>query len=170
MERELHAGGHELVAGMDEVGRGALAGPVSVGVVVIDQTTGRIPSGLRDSKLLPAHIRQGLCDPIRRWCRASAVGHADAPEIDEVGLTAALRLAGQRALAAVIDQGVRRSALILDGHHDWLNWAPPSSTRNSASPAAPPAIAGTGDSVSLAGEVDPLIPLSGLPEGQGVNP
>jgi len=160
MERELHAGGHELVAGMDEVGRGALAGPVSVGVVVVDQTTGRIPAGLRDSKLLPAHTRQGLCDPIRRWCRASAVGHADAAEIDEVGLTAALRLAGQRALAAVIDQGVHPSAVILDGHHDWLTAR--SDARSAVSSTAPEATAHTKGSVSVAGEVASLIPLSGL--------
>ncbi len=162
MERDLLASGHRLVAGMDEVGRGALAGPVSVGVVVVDQSTGRIPAGLRDSKLLPAHVRQRLCEPIRRWCRASAVGHADAAEIDEVGLTAALRLAGKRALAAVIAQGVHPSAVILDGHHDWLTGTAP----RGAPPAAPdPDIHGASPAPAAAFEqADALLPLTDVPD------
>jgi ribonuclease HII len=52
VERELQRGGHRLVAGMDEVGRGALAGPVSVGVVVIDEVCRSAPVGVKDSKML----------------------------------------------------------------------------------------------------------------------
>ncbi|TDE88307.1 ribonuclease HII [Occultella glacieicola] len=105
---------------MDEVGRGALAGPVSVGVVVVDADTGRSPAGLRDSKLLRPALREGLCAPIRRWSVASAVGHADPVEIDRIGIIAALRLAGTRALAAIAGDGIEVDVVILDGNHDWL--------------------------------------------------
>lgn len=124
LERELLSSGHLLVAGMDEVGRGALAGPVSVGVAVVDAGTGRTPAGLRDSKLLTAGARDRLCAPIRRWSVASAVGHAGPDEIDRWGIMAALRLAGQRALHQVAGQGWGPSIVILDGHYDWLSASP----------------------------------------------
>lgn len=120
LERELLDSGHTLVAGMDEVGRGALAGPVSVGVAVVDATTGRMPAGLRDSKLLRPEMRTKLQAPIRRWCVAGAVGHADPGEIDRFGIIAALRLAGTRALTALRETGVVPDVVILDGSHDWL--------------------------------------------------
>lgn len=120
LERELLAAGHPLVAGMDEVGRGALAGPVSVGVVVVDATTGRMPAGLRDSKLLRPELREKLQAPIRRWCAGGAVGHADPAEIDRLGIIAALRLAGTRALTALSESGLVPPVVILDGSHDWL--------------------------------------------------
>ncbi|MBZ2195981.1 ribonuclease HII [Ruania sp. N2-46] len=106
---------------MDEVGRGALAGPVSVGVVVIDADTGRSPAGLRDSKLLRPEARERLCAPIRRWSVASAVGHAGAAEIDRIGIIAALRLAGTRALTTLARDGIEADVVILDGNHDWLS-------------------------------------------------
>lgn len=124
MERELFAAGHLLVAGMDEVGRGALAGPVSVGLVVVASTTPRRPAGLRDSKLLSPAARQALRTPLRTWCLASAIGHAPASEIDELGLTNALRVAGLRALAEVRAAGIAPDALVLDGTHDWLSSQP----------------------------------------------
>ena len=120
LERSLLAEGHRYIAGMDEVGRGALAGPVSVGVVVVDADTGRMPAGLRDSKLLPAHVRERLCRPITRWSVASAVGHAGPEEIDQVGIVAALRLAGMRALGTLRGAQAWPTAVILDGSHDWL--------------------------------------------------
>ncbi len=120
LERELLASGHRLVAGMDEVGRGALAGPVSVGVCVVDEHTGRLPRGLRDSKLLTPAVREALCDPVRRWAVGSAVGHASPDEIDELGIIAALRLAGMRALATLAADGIVPDVVVLDGIHDWL--------------------------------------------------
>ena len=116
LEQELGAGGL-LVAGMDEVGRGCLAGPVSVGVVMVDAEMRRQPAGLRDSKLLSAARRESLVAPIKRWARAHAVGHASPAEIDEIGIIAALRLAGLRALAQLpMPPGV----VLLDGNHNWL--------------------------------------------------
>ena len=115
-ERELAAGGL-LVAGMDEVGRGCLAGPVSVGVVVVDAQMRRQPAGLRDSKLLSAVRRESLVEPIKRWARGYAVGHASPTEIDEIGIIAALRLAGTRALAQLSQPP---AVVLLDGNHNWL--------------------------------------------------
>ena len=117
VERALQRSGHRLLAGMDEVGRGALAGPVSVGVVVIDETVRSAPVGVKDSKLLTDRARHGLVPRIRRWAVAYAVGHAGPDEIDAVGIMVALRLAGTRALDAL---GVVPDLVILDGNHDWL--------------------------------------------------
>lgn len=109
------------LAGMDEVGRGALAGPVTVGVAVVDaRTSRRMPPGLADSKLLSAAAREALVAPVRSWCATSAVGHAEPAEIDELGIMGALRLAGLRALAELAGQGVRPALVLLDGNHDWL--------------------------------------------------
>ncbi len=120
VERALQRDGHRLLAGMDEVGRGALAGPVSVGVVVIDETCRSAPQGVKDSKLLtPAH-RERMVRPIRRWALAYAVGHSSPSEIDEIGIMGGLRLAGTRALAAIAADGIRPDLVILDGNHDWL--------------------------------------------------
>lgn len=117
VERTLAREGHVLVAGMDEVGRGALAGPVSVGVVVVTATTRSAPSGVRDSKLLTPSIRERLAPRVRRWAHGHGVGHASPEEIDTFGILAALRLAGLRALGAC---GLVPDVVILDGKHDWL--------------------------------------------------
>lgn len=119
-ERELLRAGAGFVAGIDEVGRGALAGPVSVGVVVVSAEIGDVPLGLADSKLIGPTVREALLPHIATWCVASAVGHASAAEIDEVGIIAALRRAGMRALAAL---PVVPDVVILDGSHDWLTQA-----------------------------------------------
>lgn len=119
-ERGLLAAGPQLVAGMDEVGRGALAGPVSVGVVVVDARSRTAPKGIADSKLLTPAAREELAPKVRRWALASAVGHASAAEIDEVGIIAALRLAGNRALEEVCSEVGTVDVVLLDGKHDWL--------------------------------------------------
>ena len=114
--RHLEAG-HVVVAGSDEVGRGALGGPVTAGVVVVDTSTGRQPGGLRDSKLLTPEQREALVPRIERWALAWGVGHASASEIDEIGILRALRLAGERALRRLPDQP---DLVILDGNYDWF--------------------------------------------------
>jgi len=120
-ERALLRSGALVVAGMDEVGRGALAGPVSVGVVAVDLTTRSCPRGVADSKLLRPAARTALLGPLGRWGVDRAVGHASAAEIDAVGIIAALRLAGRRALATL---AVRVDVVLLDGSHDWLGMQP----------------------------------------------
>jgi ribonuclease HII len=102
---------------MDEVGRGALAGPVTVGVVVVDVEVRSAPTGVRDSKLLAPAAREALVPRLRRWSRAWAVGHAEPEEIDTYGIMAALRLAGRRALAQLPQVP---TCVLLDGNHDWL--------------------------------------------------
>ncbi|MHA7264078.1 ribonuclease HII [Arthrobacter sp. TMN-37] len=119
-ERTFTQAGHRYVAGCDEVGRGALAGPVSVGLVVIDLNAVKGLRGVRDSKLLSAAERTALVPRIRRWAAAYGVGHASAAEIDADGLMAALRAAGNRAWEQVLAT-VRPDAVILDGNHDWLS-------------------------------------------------
>jgi ribonuclease HII len=118
VEKELLRGGIVRLAAMDEVGRGALAGPVTVGVVVVTISVGRVPSGLKDSKLLSPPAREALVPSIRRWIPEHGVGHAWPEEIDRIGIIAALRLAGRRALdllEAPVD------AVLLDGNHDYLS-------------------------------------------------
>lgn len=145
-ERRLLREGHLLVAGMDEVGRGALAGPVTVGVVVVDAGVRTAPVGVKDSKLLAPAVREALVPKVRRWAPAHAVGHAEPDEVDRYGIIAALRLAGRRALAQLT---VVPSVVILDGSHDWLT---------------PPAAAPTLFDLDLLGrEVAPDVALPGEP-------
>lgn len=127
LEKKLLKSGVVRLAAMDEVGRGALAGPVSVGVVLVTAEIGRVPPGLRDSKLLTAQARQSLIQPIRRWVGAFGVGHATAAEIDEVGIMAALRLAGRRALDGIGEV----DAVLLDGNHNWLRTVAPAAAEPS---------------------------------------
>ena len=119
-ERRFKASGARLLAGIDEVGRGALAGPVSVGIAVIDLQRQKLLADVRDSKLLKVSERERLEPLVRAWSVASAVGHASAAEIDALGIIAALRLAGNRAWAAVIAAGVTPEVVLLDGSHNWL--------------------------------------------------
>ncbi|MCW1250446.1 ribonuclease HII [Acaricomes phytoseiuli] len=115
------ASGARFIAGVDEVGRGALAGPVSVGIVVVDASAQRPLAGVRDSKLLSPAEREALVPLIRQWAVGSAVGHAAAAEIDEWGLSAALRTAALRAWKQLLAAGVRAEAVILDGKHNWIS-------------------------------------------------
>ena len=116
VERALLREGHLLIAAVDEVGRGALAGPASVGIVLVDTTVRTAPAGVRDSKLLTPAAREALVPRIRRWALAHAVGHAGPDEVDAVGILGALRLAAMRALATL----PRPDLVLLDGNHDWL--------------------------------------------------
>jgi ribonuclease HII len=120
VERSLFDEGFRVVGAVDEVGRGSAFGPCCVGVAVIDSSAGTFPLGLRDSKLLSGAARESLIDPLRHWVSDFAVGEASAYEIDECGLTSALRLAGRRALATLT---LSPDVIILDGSHDWLGAA-----------------------------------------------
>ncbi len=101
VERSLLQQGCVRLAALDEVGRGALAGPVSVGAVVIDASVGAPPRGLADSKLLTALARGRLIEPIRAWAVSWAVGHATPLEIDQGGIMAALTLAAPKLCSSV---------------------------------------------------------------------
>ncbi|HEY8081523.1 MAG TPA: ribonuclease HII [Acidimicrobiales bacterium] len=110
-----------LVAGMDEVGRGAWAGPLVVGVVVVDASTGSLPEGVKDSKLLSATARSSLEPAISEWCAAWALGEASPDEIDEFGLSWALSAAAWRALDAL---SVRPDVVLVDGCVDIVHRHP----------------------------------------------
>ncbi len=113
--------GFDLVIGVDEVGRGAVAGPVAVGVHAVVRGTCEFPEGLRDSKLLSEKRREAMAPLVRGW-GAGAVGFASAEEIDEHGIGAMLGEAGRRALLELHAAGVavERALILLDGSHDWL--------------------------------------------------
>lgn len=118
VERRMLRDGATALACLDEVGRGALCGPVTIGVVVVTADSKPAPVGVRDSKLLTPKARLALVPKIQRWAAAWAVGHASPAEIDEYGIMAALRLAGQRALDGL---AVTPDAALLDGNHDYLS-------------------------------------------------
>ncbi|WAB82880.1 ribonuclease HII [Microcella daejeonensis] len=122
VEAALFAGGAPLVIGVDEVGRGAIAGIAAVGVCAILPETDAVPEGLRDSKLLSATRRRAVEPLVARWAMATAVGEAEPAEVDALGIVAALGLAGRRALISLFEQGVDVAAatVLLDGSHDWL--------------------------------------------------
>jgi ribonuclease HII len=121
-ETLLHGSGARFVIGCDEVGRGAIAGPVAVGLCVVDAGVGPMPVGLRDSKLLSEKRREELAPLASGWALHSAVGLASALEVDTIGIVAALGLAGKRALTQLHEAGaaIRESVILLDGSHDWL--------------------------------------------------
>jgi len=114
-ERPLVARG-EIVVGLDEVGRGALAGPVTVGAVALSTVTAP-PVGLTDSKLLSAAQRDALEQPIREWACDWSLGSASAREIDEWGLRLALAVAATRAMDGL---RVRPTFALLDGSFNLL--------------------------------------------------
>jgi len=124
LEREhaMFAAGANVVIGLDEVGRGAMAGPVMVGACAITASVGDFPAGLRDSKLVSEKKRLALDPLVREW-GVIAVGAASPQEIDQYGITFSLGLAGKRALALLFEAGVPvgDAQLILDGSHDWLS-------------------------------------------------
>lgn len=113
-----------LLIACDEVGRGALAGPVAVGAVAVDAPTARrrVPSGLRDSKLVPELRRPDVATRAAAWVIAHAVGWASAAEIDDYGIIRALGVAAVRAIGSLRDAGipVDDAVVLLDGNHDYI--------------------------------------------------
>jgi len=103
-------GGARFVAGVDEVGRGPLAGPVTAAAVILDVT--RIPKGLNDSKRLTAKRREELAEALVECCDW-AVAHASVEEIDELNILRASHLAMCRALAALRQ---RPCVALIDGN------------------------------------------------------
>lgn len=115
--------GRRIVVGIDEVGRGALAGPVAVGACaleVIDGQVNSLPEGVRDSKKLTARRREALVEPILGAAHAGAVGWASPAEIDEIGIMGALTRAALRAIEAL---ELEIDAILLDGDVDVLSAA-----------------------------------------------
>ncbi len=114
-ERALWETGHDVVVGVDEVGRGAWAGPLAVGAAVLPQD--RRVNKVRDSKLLTEPEREALYDRIGEWCRAWAVGFASVEECEELGMANAQRLAASRAIDGL---GVVPDRVLIDGNWDFV--------------------------------------------------
>ena len=110
LERTLYAAGFIAVAGIDEVGRGALAGPVSAGAVILSVDDPIL--GLNDSKKLSPARREELALVIHERALAVGVGHVAASDIDAVGLASALRTAMHAALQQL---GPLPDHVIIDG-------------------------------------------------------
>lgn len=108
----------KIILGIDETGRGAWAGPLVVGAVILDS---EFPDGLADSKLLSRLQREKLYNEIKSHALAAATGWANHNEIDELGLTKASSLAISRALAD-IDQP--HEEIIIDGKVNFLEGNP----------------------------------------------
>jgi ribonuclease HII len=121
-ERRFWRGGWACVAGLDEAGRGALAGPIAVGAVILPPARHRTPGdstrrsysqlrGVRDSKQMTAPERESAAQRIKACALAWCVGYASSEEIDAEGIVRAGRLAALRALAGL---GVIPEALLTD--------------------------------------------------------
>ena len=115
LERSLWEQGHDVVVGVDEVGRGAWAGPITVGAAVLPQT--RRVYRVRDSKMLTEKEREKLFGRIADWCAAWAVGSASQEECDAIGMADAQRLAARRAIEGL---GVQPDHVLVDGNWDFV--------------------------------------------------
>ncbi|MFU0566693.1 MULTISPECIES: ribonuclease HII [Gardnerella] len=138
-EQDLLCEGYDWVIGLDEVGRGSLAGPVMVGAAVIgikQVKENYMPEGLADSKLLSEKRREELYEPLQKWCTTWAVGSCTNTEIDEWGISYALGVAALKAISKVeedikklsfsVNADTRansnfRIAAILDGPCDYID-------------------------------------------------
>lgn len=129
-EKSLLCEGYDWVIGLDEVGRGSLAGPVMVGAAAICKNqieAQTIPEGLADSKLLTERRREDLFNPLQKWCTSWAVGSCTNKEIDEWGISYALGVAALKAIAKVEEDMQMskkenpRIAAILDGPCDYID-------------------------------------------------
>jgi len=118
-ERELWDGGVEWVVGVDEVGRGAWAGPITVGAAVVPRD--RRVYKIRDSKMLTETEREALFDRVASWCVSWSVGHASHTECDELGMSAAQKLAARRAVAGL---SVAPDHVLVDGNWDFVETHP----------------------------------------------
>jgi ribonuclease HII len=129
-ERRIFERGTRFVIGIDEVGRGAIAGPVAVGVSLIDKTNTALevwPQKLQDSKLMTAKSRSEINQPLIDWVSSYAIGFSSNTEIDNLGISEALRMAAGRALDELFkDVALRKmiaadsAVILLDGSQNWL--------------------------------------------------
>ncbi|MCA1839337.1 MAG: ribonuclease HII [Actinomycetota bacterium] len=117
-ELGLLSEGAEVIGGIDEVGVGAWAGPVAVSCVVLDPA--RRIYKLRDSKLLDPPRREWLAERVRSRCISWSVGLSWPDEIDDVGLSEAMRRAGARAIEGL---AVTPDAFLLDGRWNFIGGA-----------------------------------------------
>lgn len=163
----------DIVVGFDEVGRGALAGPVMVGAAAVwardlldDDHPLAVPAGVADSKMLTEHRREAIYDELGEWCAAWAVGQASNAEIDDWGISHALGVAALRALGRVErllgigDDGCLHLAAPARSAEPVRATAPADGSR----PAAADPEAVLGEEVAACGAA----PAAGMPAGRPV--
>jgi ribonuclease HII len=97
LEKQLWSQGKRNIAGIDEAGRGPLAGPVVAAAVVFDQSTEWI-NGLRDSKKLSEKKREWLYDAIMKQAKAVGIGIVDSTEVDRINILRATHKAMRQAI------------------------------------------------------------------------
>lgn len=129
-ESRLFERGNRFVIGVDEVGRGAIAGPVAVGLCLIDKLNPALknwPEYLQDSKLMTPKTRAQIAEPLENWAEGFSIGYSSNQEIDGLGITEALRVAASRALGEILEDASLRSSIardgaviLLDGSQNWL--------------------------------------------------
>jgi len=117
-ERTFWEAGADVVVGIDEVGRGAWAGPLTLAAAVVPKD--RRINKVRDSKMLTEAEREAMFDRVVGWVEAYGIGHATPQECDELGMSAAQKLAARRAIDGL---GVSVDAVILDGKWDFVGHA-----------------------------------------------
>ena len=100
IEKDLWQQGYRFIAGVDEVGRGAWAGPVVAAAVILPPDV-EIPKGLRDSKLLTPKRREELNEKIKEIALGFAVGECNSPIVEKKGIVAATQIAMRKALCAL---------------------------------------------------------------------
>ena len=105
---------HAVVVGLDEVGRGPLAGPLAVGAVVLPADL-KI-AGLNDSKQVKPEARERIAVQVKAVAVAWTVEYVEASDIDACGMTASLALAFRRAIRRIEEAGVRPDVVLLDGN------------------------------------------------------
>ncbi|MDO4399341.1 MAG: ribonuclease HII [Coriobacteriia bacterium] len=106
--------GQGVILGLDEVGRGPLAGPLTVGGVILPREP--LIMGLNDSKQIPEHKRGEIADRIKEVALCWTVQHMPPEEIDARGMATCLRTAFKNAIADVESQGFRVDTILLDGN------------------------------------------------------
>lgn len=109
------------ILGIDEVGRGPLAGPLVVGAVVLPEVRPEWVESLRDSKKLAARKREELAELIENSGVATGLGWVSPLEIDELGISEALRLATRRAVEEVRNKKAAFSQVVIDGKVNFLS-------------------------------------------------
>lgn len=112
LEKELIASGYNRIAGVDEVGRGALAGPVVAAAVLLDLSN--VPEGINDSKKLTRRQRERLSEEIRASALAFAVARVEHHEIDKINIHRASLFAMGMAIKALNPQS---DYVLIDGRH-----------------------------------------------------
>lgn len=113
-ERGMLKPGQSVIVGLDEVGRGAVAGPLAVGAVILPDAP--LIEGLNDSKQLTAEQRSAIAEQVKRCALAWVVEYVEPAAIDADGMTASLKRAFKGALARIEEAGIEPDIVLVDGN------------------------------------------------------